>query len=330
MKPLISIVIPVYKAENYLHRCLKSVLAQTYTDFEVLLIDDGSPDSSGAICDGYALQDPRVYVHHRDHGGVTAARAYGVKMANGEWLTFVDADDTLPRQALESLYKKAANSLADIIVGPWRRITSTQKRLIPLSIKGVLTPSAYIKALLLGKCISAPSAKLFRRNIFNNQTFDISKDITNNEDLIMNLRLAGNIRKVAAYPELYVYNYHSDSNVNSASKHTIPIETWDKIFDYIFISVGESYKKEIYTYIAIIFVMNRGKLDYKNSVYYSVLKKNTDLFSRYHIFHIYVKYLEKGGLWNKLVISAYKIKNRFVKVRFYLTSRLFNRKVARS
>lgn len=322
MNPRISIVIPVYKAESYLRRCVKSILDQTYTDFEVLLIDDGSPDLSGFVCDECASLDLRVRVYHKEHEGVTAARAYGVKMAKGDWLTFVDADDTLPDQAIESLYQKTTNARADVIIGAWRKITTTQTRLILLSIRGVLTSSEYIDALLLGKCFSGPVGKLFRRDIFDDRIFDISNDITNNEDLIMNLRLAGNIRYVAAYPEMIVYNYHS--NEGSASKRTMPIEIWDKVFGCIVTSVEDSHKKEIYTYIAVILMMNKAKSDYRNSIYYPLLSKSACIFPKYHIFHVYISYLENGGLWNRVVISIYKLKNRCVKAGLYLTSRMLN------
>ena len=82
--PAISIVVPVYKAEKYLHRCVDSILSQTFADFEVLLIDDGSPDGSGLICDAYAEQDPRVRVFHKKNGGVASARELGVQNAKGE------------------------------------------------------------------------------------------------------------------------------------------------------------------------------------------------------------------------------------------------------
>ena len=93
MSPKISIIVPVYKAEKYLHRCVDSILAQTFTDFELLLVDDGSPDSSGTICDRYAAADPRVHVFHKPNGGVSSARNLGIDNARGEWITFVDADD---------------------------------------------------------------------------------------------------------------------------------------------------------------------------------------------------------------------------------------------
>ena len=92
---MISVIVPVYKAEKYLRRCIDSILAQTYTDFELLLIDDGSPDRSGEICDEYAKQDSRVRVFHKPNAGVSSARNLGLDNAKGDWITFVDADDYL-------------------------------------------------------------------------------------------------------------------------------------------------------------------------------------------------------------------------------------------
>ena len=91
--PKISVVIPVYNTEKYLHRCLDSILAQTFTDFELLLIDDGSTDQSGAICDEYAANYSQIRVYHKENGGVSSARNYGLDKACGEWIAFCDSDD---------------------------------------------------------------------------------------------------------------------------------------------------------------------------------------------------------------------------------------------
>lgn len=91
--PIISVIVPVYKAESYLHRCIDSILSQTFTDLEVLLIDDGSPDRSGEVCDEYAKKDQRIRVFHKENGGVSSARNTGLDHAKGEWITFVDSDD---------------------------------------------------------------------------------------------------------------------------------------------------------------------------------------------------------------------------------------------
>ena len=101
--PEISIIIPIYKAEKYLQKCIESVLTQTFTNFELLLIDDGSPDKCGFICDEYAKKDNRITVFHRDNGGVSNARNLGLENAKGKWITFIDADDWVDSMYLEHL-----------------------------------------------------------------------------------------------------------------------------------------------------------------------------------------------------------------------------------
>lgn len=92
-QPAVSVIVPVYKAKSYLHRCVDSLLAQTFPNFEILLIDDGSPDRSGEICDAYAMKDSRVRVFHKDNGGVSSARNLGLTYVRSEWVAFVDSDD---------------------------------------------------------------------------------------------------------------------------------------------------------------------------------------------------------------------------------------------
>lgn len=112
--PLISIVVPVFNAEKYLTACIDSVLGQSFSDFELLLIDDGSTDRSGEICDRYAARDNRIRVFHKPNGGVSSARNMGLDNACGEWVCFVDADDELPEEALCLDYDSCD---ADLIVG---------------------------------------------------------------------------------------------------------------------------------------------------------------------------------------------------------------------
>lgn len=116
MSPSISIIVPVYKAEAYLHRCVDSLLAQTFTDFEVLLIDDGSPDRSGEICDDYARKDARVRVFHQPNGGVSVARQRGLDEALGEYTIHADPDDRVEPDMLEELYRKAKEDDADMVI----------------------------------------------------------------------------------------------------------------------------------------------------------------------------------------------------------------------
>ncbi len=114
--PKVSIIVAVYKAEDYLHRCVDCLLAQTFTDFEILLVDDGSPDRSGEICDKYAEKDNRVRVFHKENGGVSSARQCGLDHALGEYTIHADSDDWVEPNMLEELYKKAKEEDADMVI----------------------------------------------------------------------------------------------------------------------------------------------------------------------------------------------------------------------
>ncbi len=112
----VSFIIPIYGVENYLHRCVDSVLAQTFPDFELILVDDQSPDGCPAICDAYAAQDSRVKVIHKQNGGVSRARNTGIDHATGEWAYIIDSDDWLEPDALESMYTAAMETGADCVM----------------------------------------------------------------------------------------------------------------------------------------------------------------------------------------------------------------------
>ena len=118
--PIVSVIVPVYKVEPYLRRCVDSILAQTFTDFELILVDDGSPDNSGAICDEYTGKDPRVRVIHQNNGGPSNARNAGLRVACGEYLYFCDSDDFIEKTLFEdaSVYMP----MYDVVLFNWRRV----------------------------------------------------------------------------------------------------------------------------------------------------------------------------------------------------------------
>ena len=177
MSTKISIIVPVYKAEKYLHRCVDSILAQTFTDFELLLIDDGSPDRSGEICEEYTLSDKRVRTFHNDNMGAGAAREFGVANALGEWIMFVDSDDSIPHSCLFELIQKDDTNV-DIISGKcYNQEDSTyytHKRC------GILTNIEYTCALLSGETLDGPCAKIIRRKLFDDYNLSTPKRIRQN------------------------------------------------------------------------------------------------------------------------------------------------------
>lgn len=109
----VSVIVPIYKIERYLHQCVDSIIAQTFTDFELLLIDDGSPDGCPAICDEYAQKDARIRVFHKPNGGLTSARNHGLDNAKGDWIMHIDGDDWIEPTYIEELYNAAIKNDAE-------------------------------------------------------------------------------------------------------------------------------------------------------------------------------------------------------------------------
>lgn len=127
MRPLISIIVPVYNVEKYLSRCINSILGQSFTDYELILIDDGSTDKSGNICDEFAKKDQRIQVRHFKNNGVSSARNTGIKISKGEWLFFLDSDDTLEPESLNSINSQLNKyKNIDMLVGSFRYINNNQ------------------------------------------------------------------------------------------------------------------------------------------------------------------------------------------------------------
>ena len=203
---LISVIIPVYNVEEYLRECVDSVINQTYKNLEIILVDDGSTDSSGKICDDYAKKDERFVVIHQENAGVTRARARGVEEASDcEWITFVDSDDTIIPNALKILSSNTQKYNTDITfcyVNGYKKISTFTIR-----------HKDYLSYLLSETIISpAPWGKLFNRKLFDDKTFDIPRSIVIAEDLIMNIRLALNTRKDIGFVHQAIYEYKKYEN----------------------------------------------------------------------------------------------------------------------
>lgn len=199
-KERIGVIVPVYKVEKYIAECIDSILAQTYTNFSLILVNDGTPDNAGKICDEYAKKDSRITVIHQDNAGVTRARARGVEEASDcEWITFVDGDDTIIKEAFEHLIAKSSNR-HDIIISHFEGYTYPKSESINIE--------DYRQYIISGNKLSCgPCSKLYRRTLFNKFCFDIPPNIVYGEDLIMNIRIAYNTKKNIAITPFIVYNY---------------------------------------------------------------------------------------------------------------------------
>lgn len=231
--PAISVIVPVYNAEKYLRRCVDSILAQTFTNFEVLLIDDGSYDGSRTICDEYVTRDQRIRVFHKENGGATFARAVGVGESKANWLTFVDSDDELEPYALKQFASNISGD-SDIILGFCEVVIVTND---------TISIEQYRANCIAGYRIE-PWGKLFRKSLFSMEIFDIPREIVLGEDWIMNIRLAFASRKkvkVLSNPNnIYRYNLDNENRCTKTNKHTL--ETERKFLQYYNISIPQKAK----------------------------------------------------------------------------------------
>ncbi len=208
-----GVVVPVYKTERYVAECIESILSQTYTRFRLILVDDGSPDRAGAICDEYAKKDERITVVHQENAGVTRARARGVEeAADCEYITFVDSDDTIEPTYLEELTSLCGEE-TDIVMSIYDKVfipkQSTIKRI------------EYLKMLLTDRtmCV-AIWGKLYKRSVLKENVFEIPHSIKVCEDLIANIRIAYNSAQDIKVLPKRVYNYreYAESTVHSYNR----------------------------------------------------------------------------------------------------------------
>ena len=191
MNPLISLVIPVYNVEKYLDKCMKSVLAQTYDNFEVILVDDGSTDNSGKMCDEYADMDSKVTVYHKANGGLSDARNFGVERCNADLVSFIDSDDYVTVDYLEYLWYLMKKYNVDIACATAKRIIETSK--IKNDDNGseiLLDSSEAIKRICYTSCSAC--VRLYKKQLLVDNPYPEGRLY---EDLAATCKIYGNISK---------------------------------------------------------------------------------------------------------------------------------------
>lgn len=200
----ISVIVPVYNTEMYLRECIESVLFQTFSDFELLLINDGSTDSSGNICDEYAEKDSRVRVFHKENGGVTSARKLGILKSRGEYIFLLDADDYIYKNSLANLFTNMKEDY-DLVISNCVK-------------KETFESDEYLRILLLDNKYKGPCRKLYRTSLLkDNYVFETSRYFKVGEDFLMQLRMMKNMHnKVHCITsDCYYYRDNNESISNT-------------------------------------------------------------------------------------------------------------------
>ena len=209
MNPTLSIIVPVYNAQEQLGRCIESICKQDFADFELLLMDDGSKDSSGEICDAYAAKDSRIRVVHKENSGVSDTRNMAISMARGEYLQFVDSDDWITPDASGRMVRAAQETESDMVITDFYRVVGER-----LSIKGNIPEDGVLtREEFAAHMMSNPADfyygvlwnKLFKRSIIEKHELQMNPEISWCEDFMFNLEYLRHVEKVYA---LHVPTYY--------------------------------------------------------------------------------------------------------------------------
>ena len=210
---MISIIVPVYKVESYIRRCVDSILAQSYADFELILVDDGSPDGCGKICDEYAEKDSRIKVIHKENGGLSSARNAALDVVceekRAEWITFIDSDDWVHPEYLERLISAANKSGAQVVLSDFIMTDGEATGEVSENVFCYSPEDFWVARRSPIAC-----AKLYRRELFENMRYPVGKL---HEDEFLTYKLIFACEKVAYTPsKTYLYFQNAGSIMGSS------------------------------------------------------------------------------------------------------------------
>lgn len=221
MEDLISILVPVYNVEQYLDRCVESIIAQTYSNLQIILVDDGSTDKSGVICDLWEKKDPRIEVIHKLNGGLTSSRKAGFDIAKGEYISFVDSDDFLEKTYVEDLYNNLVQNNSDISICGYFLDDKDSRPINIKANKSMYKKEAFVKELVLPEICALKNDKtklpsfiwmrMFKKTVIDDKCFVSEREFFT-EDLFFNLESYKNCEKVSVICKpLYHYCMNSNS-----------------------------------------------------------------------------------------------------------------------
>lgn len=296
MKNKFSIIVPIYNSEKYLTDCIKSILAQTYNNFELLLIDDGSTDNSPRICDEYKALDFRIKVFHIKNQGVSHARNYGIQYANGDYICFIDSDDTINKKWLENFHQAPS---ADMIIQGCKIIKKD-------TLRKIVLVSSYTKGFerfnilcKIGTFLNNPWSKCYSAEIIRKNNLRFLEGCSLNEDLIFVLNFLEQSESLCTIKE-YDYNYKiENSHLTKKFYNPTDILNWKKQVQNSLLKLCQNNKE--------------------CELYRTMTSNEFSIFTWYIIqFHHYTQYYERKEIYSFLkevykYVNLSKLeKNRFI------------------
>lgn len=283
---MISIVVPIYNVESFIRRCLDSVITQSYSDFELILVDDGSTDKSLSIAEEYASKDDRIrIIRHSCNRGLLWTRRTGYSCARGEYIVFCDSDDYLQKNSLQKLRDAIHNSNYDIVIANHQSVNNSGR--VKGASRNVLrygeSSRFFYKSLLLGEVTHSLWGKIYRKSLFENYDYLVYENFTNSEDGFLLYQVVENANKIGAIDDV-VYNYFvneiSSSRVIYTEKSLMSITKFWHLIHEKFKSDSELHElANRRNIVALISILKRGhKFSELNALSVDFIFNN---FSRY-------------------------------------------------
>jgi len=290
-EPLISIIIPIYKVEQYLRRCLDSIVNQTYANLDIILVDDGSPDNSPQICDDYAAKDNRVTVIHKKNGGLSDARNAGLDICKGKYISFVDSDDWIDANYVKTLFDLLTETNTDIAIGNFFKTDGSKKTpTFPIQHR-TLKPTEAIICCTRGNtpAFAISCSKLYKKELFNNLRFPVGKY---HEDEYTTYLLFYKSTSIAYTSQVLYYYYSRESSIMTSQHPYDALEAFEQ--RYLFFKKKK--EKELlphllpplcWLYLYCSFLERNNGSRQKEKEYHSKLQSNiTDpVFNKVPLFH---------------------------------------------
>lgn len=324
----ISIIVPIYNAQASIDRCIKSILNQSFGDFEVLLVDDGSTDRTFKICQQYAEMDSRISFYHKNNGGVSSARNLGLREAKGEWITFVDSDDTINEHYLKHLYESASEEVSLVMSYPVL-IYSDGRRFTPIYESNVYDKATFNNIFTNSELhkFTSPWAKLYKQSIINKYNIRFCEEMHIGEDMVFLFTYLQYTSKIVVLNQAdYHYTFEQQNSltkrVNSFESEYVGYLNVKNAIDQLITIWSISSTRSLHSLAWIRGYYVRRVL---NAIY------NFDRLNRYKRLEI-IRQLDLASYYEELHIPAFKEKLLATLLKFnllyiYDTLRMVSKKI---
>ena len=276
----VSVIVPVYNAQKYLERSLDSILGQSFTDYELILVDDGSTDDSGKMCDDYVRSNPQVRVFHQTNQGVSAARQKGLDSATGEYVIFADPDDWVEPTMLEELFEVAINDDADVVLCDFWINSSEETGDRKYQNPRALSSDSVLRQLISGELHGFTWNKLYRSSCLKKHHVAFPQGINYSEDLWFNCKLFLNHDVKVAYLQkpFYHYDYYSNSSGLSRKLTARSVKDYLSFIEFIHDELQEGAFKDELSVLRFNAIRLAFRSDCSSSEFYSIYPERFNEF----------------------------------------------------